>query len=137
MARWMALDIGTKRTGIAVTDPLNIIATALETVPTNDLIPFLTKYMQNEEVSQLIVGEPKQMNNEASQSAAEIQKIVEQLKNTFPQLPTTRIDERFTSKMASQVIAQSGMNKKNRERKEIIDTVSATIILQSYMASVQ
>lgn len=137
MARWMALDIGTKRTGIAVTDPLNIIATALETVATIDLIPFLAKYMQTEDVSQLIIGEPKQMNNEASQSAAEIQKIVEQLKNKFPQLPTTRVDERFTSKMASQIIAQSGMNKKNRERKEIIDTISATIILQSYMASVQ
>lgn len=137
MARWMALDIGTKRTGIAITDPLNIIATALETVATNDLIPFLAKYMQTEEVSQLIVGEPKQMNNEASQSAAEIQKIVEQLKNKFPLLPIIRVDERFTSKMASQIIAQSGMNKKNRERKEIIDTISATIILQSYMESVQ
>jgi putative holliday junction resolvase len=137
MARWMALDIGAKRTGIAVTDPLRIIAGALETVETENLIAYLQKYFVQEQVELLVVGEPKQLNNEASQSAAFIQSKVDELHKSFPQLTIKRMDERFTSKMASAVIAQSGLSKKNRERKEIIDTVSATIILQSYMESTQ
>jgi putative holliday junction resolvase len=137
MARWMALDIGAKRTGIAVTDPLRIIAGALETVETENLIAYLQKYFVQEQVELLVVGEPKQLNNEPSQSAAFIQSKVDELHKSFPQLTIKRMDERFTSKMASAVIAQSGLSKKNRERKEIIDTVSATIILQSYMESTQ
>jgi putative Holliday junction resolvase len=135
MARIMALDIGAKRTGVAVTDPMKIIANALTTIPTNELIQFLKQYMQTEEVELLVVGEPKQMDNTASQSAALINVEVEKIKKEFANLPIKRVDERFTSKMASQVIAQSGKNKKERQNKSLIDTISATIILQSYMES--
>lgn len=131
----MALDIGAKRTGVAVTDPMKIIANALTTIPTNELIQFLKQYMQTEEVELLVVGEPKQMDNTASQSAALINVEVEKIKKEFVNLPIKRVDERFTSKMASQVIAQSGKNKKERQNKSLIDTISATIILQSYMES--
>jgi putative Holliday junction resolvase len=131
----MALDIGAKRTGVAVTDPMKIIANALTTIPTNELIQFLKQYMQTEEVELLVVGEPKQMDNTASQSAALINVEVEKIKKEFANLPIKRVDERFTSKMASQVIAQSGKNKKERQNKSLIDTISATIILQSYMES--
>ncbi len=131
----MALDIGAKRTGVAVTDPMKIIANALTTIPTNELIQFLKQYMQSEEVELLVVGEPKQMDNTASQSAALINVEVEKIKKEFANLPIKRVDERFTSKMASQVIAQSGKNKKERQNKSLIDTISATIILQSYMES--
>jgi putative Holliday junction resolvase len=133
MGRWLALDVGAKRTGIAVTDPLRMIATGLNTIPTHELVAFLKNYFQKEMVELLIVGEPKQLDNSPSQSAAMINKEIEKLNNAFPNI-IKRIDERFTSKMASQVIAQSGMNKKNRQSKELIDTVSATIILQSYMS---
>ena len=131
----MALDIGAKRTGVAVTDPRKIIANALTTTPTNELIQFLKQYLQTEEVELLVVGEPKQMDNTASQSAALINVEVEKIKKEFANLPIIRVDERFTSKMASQVIAQSGKNKKERQNKSLIDTISATIILQSYMES--
>lgn len=131
----MALDIGAKRTGVAVTDPMKIIANALTTIPTNELIQFLKQYLQTEEVELLVVGEPKQMDNTASQSAALINVEVEKIKKEFANLPIKRVDERFTSKMASQVIAQSGKNKKERQNKSLIDTISATIILQSYMES--
>lgn len=134
MGRWLALDVGGKRTGIAVTDPMRIIATGLITIPTQELVPFLKDYFQKEEVDLLIVGEPKQMDNTPSQSAAMINKEIEKLNIAFPNINIKRIDERFTSKMASQVIAQSGKNKKERQNKELIDTVSATIILQSYMS---
>lgn len=134
MGRWLALDVGAKRTGIAVTDPMRIIATGLITIPTQELIPFLKDYFQKEEVELLIVGEPKQMDNSPSQSADMINKEIEKLKSAFPNINIKRIDERFTSKMASHAISQSGMNKKNRQSKELIDTVSATIILQSYMS---
>lgn len=133
MGRWLALDIGAKRTGIAVSDPMRIIATALNTVPTLDLVPFLKEYFLKEEVDMVIVGEPKQMDNTPSQSADMINKEIEKLKIAFPGIIINRMDERFTSKMASQVIAQSGKSKKERQKKELIDTVSATIILQSYM----
>lgn len=131
----MALDIGAKRTGVAVTDPMKIIANALTTIPTAELIQFLKQYFQTEEVELLVVGEPKQMDNTASQSAALINIEVEKIKKEFANLPIKRVDERFTSKMASQVIAQSGKNKKERQNKSLIDTISATIILQSYMES--
>lgn len=137
MGRWLALDIGAKRTGIAVTDPMKIIATALETVQTSDLINYLKKYTINESVEQIIIGDPKQMDNTPSQSAGLINEEVAKIKQAFPKIQIIRVDERFTSKMASQVIAQSGKNKKNRQNKELIDTVSATILLQSYMMSNQ
>lgn len=135
MGRWMAFDYGTKRTGIAVTDPLNIIATGLATIESEALLEFIKKYISTEQVSIFVVGEPKQMDNTPSMSAQSITHFVVQLNATFPTIPVKRIDERFTSKMASQVIAQSGKSKKEREKKEHIDLVSATIILQSYMES--
>jgi len=135
MGRWMAFDYGTKRTGIAVTDPLNIIATGLATIESEALLEFIKKYISTEHVSVFVVGEPKQMDNTPSMSAQSITLFVAQLNKVFPAIPVKRIDERFTSKMASQVIAQSGKTKKEREKKEHIDLVSATIILQSYMES--
>ncbi len=135
MGRWMAFDYGTKRTGIAVTDPLNIIATGLATIASEALLDFIKKYISTEQVSIFVVGEPKQMDNTPSMSAQSITNFVAQLNAAFPAIPVKRIDERFTSKMASQVIAQSGKSKKEREKKEHIDLVSATIILQSYMES--
>jgi putative Holliday junction resolvase len=135
MGRWMAFDYGTKRTGIAVTDPLNIIATGLATIESEALLEFIKKYISTEQVSIFVVGEPKQMDNTPSMSAQSITQFVAQLNKVFPAIPVKRIDERFTSKMASQVIAQSGKSKKEREKKEHIDLVSATIILQSYMES--
>lgn len=137
MGRWLALDVGAKRTGIAVTDPLRIIATALETVPTHELVPFLKNYFQNEQVDIVIVGEPKQMDSSPSESAKMINNVITKLKQSIPSINIERMDERFTSKMASQIIAQSGKSKKERQKKELIDTVSATIILQSYMEAHQ
>lgn len=137
MGRWLALDVGAKRTGIAVTDPLRIIATALETVATHDLVPYLKNYFQNEQVDIVIVGEPKQLDNSPSESAKAINNVIVKLQQSIPNINIQRMDERFTSKMASQVIAQSGKSKKERQKKELIDTVSATIILQSYMEAHQ
>ena len=135
MGRWMAFDYGSKRTGIAVTDPLNIIATGLTTIASEALLEFIEKYLSTEQVSIFVVGEPKQMDNTPSMSAQSITHFVAQLNAAFPAIPVKRVDERFTSKMASQVIAQSGKSKKDREKKEHIDLVSAIIILQSYMES--
>ncbi len=131
----MALDIGGKRTGVAVTDPMRIIANGLTTVATSELIDFLKKYMLTEQVELLVIGEPKQMDNSPSESTPIIEAEILKIKTHFPTLNIKRVDERFTSKMASQVIAQSGKSKKDRQNKSLIDTVSATIILQSYMES--
>lgn len=131
--RVMAFDYGTKRIGIAVTDPMQIIATGLDTVHPKDIIDYLKKYLQSERVERFIVGEPKQMDNTPSQSAIHVRGFVNLLKKTFPEIPIEMLDERFTSKMASAAIAQSGMGKKARQNKELVDTVSAIILLQSYM----
>ncbi|HTN20419.1 MAG TPA: Holliday junction resolvase RuvX [Pelobium sp.] len=133
MARIMAFDFGTKRLGIAVTDPLKMFATALTTIHPKDIVPFLQKYLQAEQVSVFVVGEPKQMDGTASQSAQEVKGFVTILKKNFPDIPVEMIDERFTSKMASATIAQSGLKKMARQNKALIDTISATIILQSYL----
>ena len=133
----MALDIGTKRTGIAVSDPMNIIATALEAVLTTDLIDYLKKYTSNELVDVIVIGEPKQLDNSPSESAGFINDLTKKIQSAFPNIQIKRVDERFTSKMASRVIAQSGKTKKEKQKKEHIDTVSATILLQSYMESIQ
>jgi len=132
MARIMAFDYGTKRIGIAVTDPFQIIATGLTTIHPKDALAFLKKYMETEEIERFIVGEPKQMDGTASQSLQYVKGFVTLLKKNFP-VPIELIDERFTSKMASAVIAQSGLKKTDRQKKELVDTVSATIILQSYL----
>ena len=132
--RIMAFDYGTKRIGIAVTDPLQIIATGLDTIHPNAIIEYLKKYLQAEQVERFIVGEPKQMDNTPSQSAQHVRGFVNLLKKQFPEIPIEMLDERFTSKMASAAIAQSGMGKKARQSKELVDTVSAVILLQSWMA---
>ena len=129
----MSFDYGTRRIGIAVTDPLQIIATGLDTVHPNQIVEYLKKYLQTEQVKLFVVGEPKQMDNSPSQSAGHVKGFVNLLKKTFPEIPVEMLDERFTSKMASAAIAQSGMNKKARQSKELVDTISAVILLQSWM----
>ncbi len=135
MARLLAIDYGTKRTGIAVTDELQIIASGLTTVTTKTLISFLKEYTKTENVECFIVGEPKRLNNEASESEEAIQPFLKVLSNTFPEIPIHRVDERFTSKMAFQTMIDSGLKKKQRQNKALIDEISATIILQSYLYS--
>jgi putative Holliday junction resolvase len=132
----MAFDYGTKRIGVAVTDPLQIIATGLDTVHPNQIVDFLKRYMQTEQVERFVVGEPKQMDNTPSQSAIHVKGFVNLLKKTFPDIPIEMMDERFTSKMASATIAQSGMGKKARQNKELVDNISAVILLQGWMSKV-
>ncbi len=133
MGRLLAIDFGVKRTGIAVTDELQIIASGLTTVETDQLITFLEDYTQKESVEKFIIGKPKQMNNEDSESEVHIQKLLDQITNKFPSIPIVREDERFTSKMAFQTMIDSGLKKKQRRNKALVDEISATIILQSYL----
>lgn len=133
MARILAIDYGQKRTGIAVTDDLQIIANPLTTVETPKLMAFLTDYCAKENVECIVVGEPKHMDNTPSESAKFIEPFVKQLKKVFPDKEIARIDERFTSKMATHAIVNSGLHKKQRQNKALVDTVSAALILQSYM----
>ena len=135
MGRILAIDYGTKRTGIAVTDELQIIASGLTTVETNSLIAFLTDYVKKESVEKIIVGLPKQMNNTASESEVHIQSFLKKLNKTLPDIPVVRVDERFTSKMAFQSMIDRGLKKKQRQNKALVDEISATLILQSYLAS--
>ena len=133
LARILALDYGTKRTGIAITDDLQIIASGLTTVETKNIFSFLMHYLKTENVELFVVGEPKQMNNTESESEQFIKLFVEKLKTTFPKIPVKRVDERFTSKMAFQSMIDSGLKKKQRQNKGLIDEISATIILQTYL----
>lgn len=133
MARIMAIDYGSKRVGIAVTDAMQIIATGLTTVHSKDVIQFIKDYVQKEEVECIVVGEPKRLNNEPSESARFIEPFVLHLKRTFPKIKVERMDERFTSKMAFQTMIDSGLKKKDRQNKALVDEISATIILQSFM----
>ena len=133
MGRILAIDYGEKRTGIAVTDELQIIASGLTTVETKNIFLFLTDYLLNEKVELFVVGEPKQMDNSESESEQFIRPFVEKLKSTFPSTPIKRVDERFTSKMAFQSMIDSGLKKKHRQNKALIDEISATIILQTYL----
>jgi len=133
MSRIMAIDYGSKRVGIAVTDPLQMIANGLTTVHSKDIIEYLQTYMQAENVECIVIGEPKRMNNEPSQSAELINGFVKNLKKKFPEVLIERMDERFTSKMAFQTMIDGGLKKKDRQNKELVDQISATIILQSYM----
>ncbi len=133
MARILAIDYGKVRTGLAVTDELQIIASGLTTVPTKELLDFLKDYLKKEKVELFLVGEPKQMNNEASESEALITPFISQLRTFFPEIPIKRVDERFTSKMAAQTLFDSGLKKKQRQNKALLDEISATIILQSYL----
>lgn len=133
MPRILALDYGTKRVGVAVTDEMQIIASGLTTVHSSDLIQFLTDYVQKEKVETIVVGEPKTLKNEKTDSSHEIEKLMKNLIKKFPDQKIDKIDERFTSKLATQAILMSGVKKKKRQQKELVDEVSATIILQSYM----
>jgi len=133
MARIIALDFGKKRTGVAVTDELQIIASGLTTVDTLDLLPFLEGYFAKENVELILVGKPKQMDNTDSESEALIAPFIKKLAAKFPAIPIEREDERFTSKMAFQTMIDSGLNKKQRRNKALVDEISATIILQSYL----
>lgn len=133
MARVLALDFGKVRTGIAVTDELQLIASGLTTVDTKDLLKFLEDYTKKESVERFVVGLPKQMDNTASESEALIQDFLKQLSAKFPAMPVERQDERFTSKMAFQSMLDSGMKKKKRRDKALVDEISATLILQAYL----
>ena len=135
MSRILAIDYGTKRTGIAITDELQMIASGLTTVNTQDLLVFLSDYTSKEKVSLFLVGEPKQMNNTASESEVYIASFLKKLNLKFPDIPVVRVDERFTSKMAFQSMIDSGLKKKQRKNKALIDEISATLILQSYLYS--
>ena len=135
MARILAIDFGTKRTGIAVTDELQIIASGLTTVLTKTLIPFLKDYIKKEQVELFVIGEPKQMDNTASESEVQIASFIEKLKKAIPNMPIKRVDERFTSKMAFQTMIDSGLKKNQRKNKALIDEISATLILQSYLSA--
>lgn len=129
----MAIDYGTKRTGIAVTDELQLIASGLTTVETPKLFPFLTQYFATEKVQTVVVGLPKKLNNEEADIEVKIQKFIRRFQQEFPAIAIERQDERFTSKMAFQTMIDGGLTKKQRQNKALIDEISATIILQSYM----
>lgn len=131
--RLMAFDYGTKRIGIAVTDPLQIIATALDTVHPEKIWDFLKNYLQTEQVEVFVVGKPLQTDGTDSESAMHVVGFVRRLQKEYPTIPVVHVDERFTSKIASQTIAQSGMKKSKRRDKGLVDTISATLILQTYM----
>ena len=135
MGRILAIDYGTKRTGIAITDEMQIIASGLTTVDTKELLSFLKNYVDSEKVDKFVVGLPKQMNNMASESESYIQKFLEQLTKAIPNIPIERVDERFTSKMAFQTMIDSGLKKNQRKNKALVDEISATLILQSYLYS--
>lgn len=133
----MAIDLGRKRCGIAVTDPLQIIANGLTTVPSAQLVDFVLGYLKKEEVETLVIGEPKDMHNNPSDCSKYIDPIVNRLKKLLPDVNIVRYDERFTSVMAHQTMIDAGLKKSRRQDKELVDTIAATIILQSYMDSLK
>ena len=135
MARILAIDYGKKRTGLAVTDELQIIANGLTTVSTPSLVDYILDYVKREPVERIVVGLPKQMNNEPSENMCRITPFVNRLRKLLPDMPVEYHDERFTSVLAHQAILASGIGKMARRNKELVDEVSATIILQSYMES--
>lgn len=135
MPRILAIDYGAKRTGLAVTDPSKIIASALETVPTDKLLEYLKKYTQTEAVEAFVIGMPKNLDGTATDGTAYVERFVVELKNSFPETPIHLHDERFTSKMAMQTMIAGGMKKKDRQVKGNIDKISAVIILQSFMGN--
>lgn len=133
MGRILAIDYGTKRTGIAITDELQIIASGLTTVETPKLLSFLKDYFENETVEKVLIGEPKQKDGTASDVEVYISKFITKLEKMAPEMPLVRVDERYTSKMAFQTMIDSGLKKKQRRNKALIDEISATIILQDYL----
>ena len=134
MARIMAIDYGGKRTGLAVTDPLQIIANGLATVPSREMIPFLKKYFETELVEKIIIGEPKNWDESDTHATPLVEAFIRELQKHFPAIPVVRVDERFTSKMARQSMIDSGMKKKDRRNKALVDEIAATIMLQEYLS---
>ena len=135
MGRILAIDYGKKRSGIAVSDILQLIANGLTTVPTHTLLDFVLSYVSNERVDRIIVGLPKQMNNELSDNMKNIEPFVRSLKKRLPDIPVEFVDERFTSVLAHRTMIDAGFKKKDRQNKGLVDEISATIILQSYLES--
>lgn len=133
MGRILAIDFGQKRSGLAVTDPLQMIANGLATISSKDLIDYILDYLKQEDVECIVVGEPKDMSNQNSDSARFVEPFVRRLRTALPNMTIERFDERFTSKMAFQSMLDAGLSKKRRQDKALVDTISATIILQSYM----
>jgi putative holliday junction resolvase len=133
MPRILAIDYGQKRTGIAVTDELQIIASGLTTIPSATAIDFLKDYFSKENVSKVLIGEPKQMNGKPSESASIINGFVKHFSNHFPDMPVIRVDERFTSKIAMQSMIDGGLKKNQRKNKSLIDEIAATILLQDFL----
>lgn len=133
MPRVLAIDYGKKRTGIAVTDPLQIISNGLTTVDSKDLISFLKQYFQKEEVEKVIIGMPQSLKNKDTDATELVRKFIILFQKEFPEIPIIQVDERFTSKMAFQTMIDSGLKKKARQNKALVDEISATIILQSFM----
>lgn len=136
MGRLLAIDYGLKRTGIAVTDPMRIIATPLETVDTAKLLQFLEQYLKRESVDEFVIGMPKTLKNEDSQIAPAVRNFIVTLKATFSDKPVNEVDERFTSSMAQRALIEGGMKKKDRQVKGNVDKVSAAIILQDFMNAI-
>ncbi|MBN2519536.1 MAG: Holliday junction resolvase RuvX [Bacteroidales bacterium] len=137
MGRILAIDYGSKRVGLAVTDPLKIIANNLGTVHSKDIIDFIESYIKNEKVECIVVGHPKKMNNEPSEIMPLINAFLKELNKHFPEIPVQLIDERFTSKLALRAMIEGGMKKKDRQNKSNIDAVSATILLQHYLQMIK
>ncbi|HRN58429.1 MAG TPA: Holliday junction resolvase RuvX [Agriterribacter sp.] len=133
MPRILAIDYGLKRTGIAVTDPLQIIATGLTAIESPKLIDFLKAYLEKEPVEKIIIGEPRNLDDSDTHATALVQKAVEKIKKAFPGIPVEKADERYTSKMAVQAMIDMGMKKKQRRNKALVDEIAATIILQEYL----
>ena len=137
MARIMAIDYGGKRTGIAVTDPMQLIATGLTTIASAELIPFLKKYFAAEKVELIVIGLPKNWDESATHGTALAENAIRTIQKEFPEMPVKTVDERFTSKTAKDAMLQMGMKKKDRQNKKNVDEIAATIMLQDYMQSRQ
>lgn len=135
MPRILCIDYGKKRTGIAVTDPLQIIATGLTTVDSSELISFLKTYFQHEEVELIVIGEPKNLDDSDTHATPLVNAIIKKLEKEFPNIPIKKVDERFTSKMAKQAMIEMGMKKKDRRNKRTVDEIAATIMLQEFMSN--
>ena len=135
MARILAIDYGRKRTGLAVTDSLQIVAGGLATVSTSELFDYLKAYVEKESVERIVIGEPRQMNGQPSENLARVQQFVNRWKKAMPAIPIVYYDERFTSVLANQAMLDGGLKKKDRQNKALVDEISATIILEDYMRS--
>ena len=133
MSRILAIDYGLKRTGLAVTDPLQIIATGLTTIESKQLIPFLKKYFIKESVELILIGEPKNWDNTDTHATPLVEKCIKDLQKNFPTIPIKKVDERYTSKMAKQAMIEMGMKKIDRRNKALVDEIAATMMLQEYL----